>query len=68
MDITKLIVVEYSVKQKAFHSHTVKSMLETNIENSLLGVETDYIPIGLFETKNEADEYLNSIKTKIRPE
>jgi len=68
MDITKLIVVEYSVKQKAFHSHTVKSMLEANTENGLLGIETDYIPIGLFETRNEADEFLNNIRSKFRPE
>jgi hypothetical protein len=61
-----VIVVEFSVKQDAFHKHTLHRMVLSNIKNILRGKETDYLPIGVFETHEEADKYINEIYDKFK--
>jgi hypothetical protein len=58
-------VAEYSVSQKAFHIHTVKDMCERNLFNVMMGKESDYLPIGMFETHQSAHNYVQTIKSKI---
>lgn len=65
MEILDLIVVEYSVSQKAFHSQKVSEMIEGNLRNSIVKISTDYIPIGFFETEDKATEYIYGIRTEI---
>jgi hypothetical protein len=55
---TNLIVVEFSVKQNCFHKHSLIRMLSKNVENCLFGKETDFVPIGIFETEEKADIFI----------
>lgn len=51
-------VIEYSVLQKAFHIHTMTEMLEKNLMNVMAEKETDYIPIMIKGTRDEAEKYV----------
>lgn len=62
----KMIAVEFSLSQRCFHKHTVKSMLETNTMNMVLRKQTDYVPIGLFQTHEIADQFIDNMKVSIK--
>lgn len=59
-----LIIVEFSVKQDAFHTSTAMDMLKNNINNIFLGKKVDYIPIGIFNTYEDANNFINSVRDK----
>ena len=56
------IVVEYSLKQKAFHKQTFQEMLDRNLRNVLNGRHTDYLPIAIFDDTEEADLFISYTK------
>ena len=58
-------VVEYSVKQKCFHTHTLNDMLSANVGSIIHNKSSDYIPIGMFDTYEEAHEFIETIRPKI---
>ncbi len=58
-------VVEYSVSQKCFHTHTLSDMLKVNIGSIIQNSPSDYIPIGMFETYEEASDYIQKVRPKI---
>jgi len=53
-----LIVVEFSISQKAFHKHSVLEMLLRNNENILKRQQTDYLPIIICKSDDEANEVI----------
>lgn len=61
MYLQNLIVVEYSVKQKACHKHTLAEMLKTNVDNISRNKSTDYIPIGVFNNHEDADIFIKAV-------
>lgn len=65
MRILSLIVVEWSVKQKAFHIHKVEQMVKGNFINACVRGTSDYLPIGVFETETEADAFIEKVKPEI---
>jgi len=58
----ELIVVEFSLSQKCFHKQTLWEMVKTNQENMMRRKQTDYIPVAVFRTNEQADEFI--LKTK----
>lgn len=60
------IVVEFSLKQQAFHRETVKDMIEHNVTNIFLKRNTDYLPIGFFDTHEDADKFIKAVYDTIK--
>ena len=56
-DPLKLFVVEYSMTQDAMHVRTLKNVIANNLNNLGNGKPCDYVPIGLFETRDHADQF-----------
>jgi len=63
--VRNFIVAEYSVIQGCFHVHDLKSMLTHNIENMIDKGDSDYIPIGIFETEIEAHRYIEVVREQM---
>lgn len=56
-DPLKLFVFEYSITQDASHVRTLGAVLENNRRNLSKGVSSDYVPVGLFRTREEVDSF-----------
>jgi hypothetical protein len=56
-DPLKLFVVEYSITQDATHVRSLRKMVENNLYNLGNGQPSDYLPIGLFLTREQADTF-----------
>jgi len=56
------IIVEYSVKQKAFHKTTLVDLISRNFENIYRKKETDYLPIFAQDSHEEADKGIEEIR------
>jgi hypothetical protein len=55
-DPLKYFVIEYSVSQNAIHVRTLRAVIENNRRNLSLGMSSDYVPIGLAGSCDEADK------------
>ena len=66
MTILKLIVAEYSVKQNAFHVHNVEEMVKSNFVTAVQKRGSDYIPIGIFETEEQAHDFIEKVRPEIQ--
>lgn len=64
--VRNYVIAEYSVSQKCFHIHDLKSMLTHNIENMVGEGESDYLPIGVFLTEIEAHEYIEAVREQMK--
>jgi hypothetical protein len=64
--VRNFVVAEYSVSQKCFHVHDLKSMLTHNIENMIGEGSSDYIPIGVFDTDLEAHRYIETVREQMK--
>jgi hypothetical protein len=53
----KLFIVEYSMIQNATNIGTLDVVMENNRENLMKGNVSDYVPIGLFNSRAEADQF-----------
>lgn len=56
-DPLKLFVVEYSITQGATHVRSLRKMIEHNLYNLGNGQASDYLPIGLFLSREQADTF-----------
>lgn len=59
--INEFIVVEFSVKQQAFHKETVDEMIGNNLKNIIQHKGIDYLPIGIFKSNKEADQFISGV-------
>jgi len=57
--------VEYSLKQQVFHIHTISEMLEKNISKTLRNVKIDFLPIGIFDTCEQANDFAEIFQASI---
>jgi len=57
-------VVEWSESQQCFHVDLLDKSLETNTRNYLEGRKTDFVPIGVFATAEEATSYTETMKSQ----
>lgn len=60
--IDNLWTVEWSFKQKAFHVESVETMLKNNREAFLRNQPTDFIPLNIFNTREEADALCDQLQ------
>lgn len=65
MELDNIQVVEYSVKQGAYHRHSLSDMLFKNQKNVFEERSIDYVPIGFFKTVDEADNFIEWHRLKI---
>ncbi len=65
-NLLEKLAVEFSISQKAFHKHPVSDMIKTNLESVLMKKQNDYIPIGFFDTHEQADTFINKHYDKIK--
>jgi hypothetical protein len=63
-DIKEMFVVEWSPRQRSYHFETVGEMLENNLRATLDGKQTDYLPIYITRTKEEARRVRDSIEAR----
>jgi hypothetical protein len=61
-DPLKLFIVEYSIMQDAMHVRSLRKMVENNLYNLGNGQPSDYLPIGLFLTR-ERGQFLRSFSS-----
>lgn len=59
-------VVEYSLKGRNVHIHTVEEMLETNLRNAINGIGNDYLPVAIADSPQEAMEHANAIEAEFK--
>jgi hypothetical protein len=58
MKLDSIQVVEYSVNQGAYHLHSLADMLRTNNESVMADKHSDYLPIAMFRSDIEADNFI----------
>lgn len=61
-----MYVLEYSQIQRAVHVDTLERILSANQQNILNGIVNCYVPIFVFESREEAIEYAETFKSILR--
>jgi len=57
-DPLKLFVVEYSMRQNSVCRSTLANVIENNLNNVRRGHAYEYVPIGLFRSREDADIFI----------
>lgn len=57
-DPLKFFAVEYSMTSNSVHRRSLRKVLENNQNNLRKGHSSDFVPIGLFHTREEADRFI----------
>ena len=61
MEISKLIVVEYSNRQRCFHIESVREMILDGRRMMQGKTNTDFYPIGIFHNDDAARIFLDEV-------
>jgi hypothetical protein len=64
----KLFVVEYSVNENTTSIRTLENVLRDNYKKICNGVAKDYLPVGVFKSREEADRFELHFHTSVVPE
>lgn len=64
----KLFVLEYSLNENVTHVRTLENVLKDNIRNVRNGQPKDYLPVGVFNSREEADRFNEQFSLIIVPE
>ena len=64
MQISKLWVVEYSVKQQYFHIEELEDYATNNIYNIVRNISTDYQLLELCKTHDEARAFIERFQAQ----
>jgi hypothetical protein len=67
-DPLKLFAVEYSISQSAMNVRTLAEMVENNLANLGRGRPSDYVPIGLFLTYEQAYDFCSYFRQRLEQE
>jgi len=66
MNITeKSYVAEWSHTQQQFHLQTVREMIEKNLQACRAKRNTEYVPIGFFDTMEAANEFTKQVEKSL---
>jgi hypothetical protein len=57
--INKKHLVEWSTSQGCVHVHTIDAAIKANVQSLFRGVHQDYIPVGIFDSLEDALDYCN---------
>lgn len=60
-----MYLIEYSVKERAFHVEPMADRMNKNMNLAMAGVSKDYQAVGLAVTRVQADEQINQIKKNL---
>ncbi len=60
-----LFVVEYSLLSDAFQVHSIRAMTANNLKNIAKGHSSDYLPIGVFKNRQDADKFYVRVKLRL---
>ncbi len=64
----ELFVVEYSFREKTTSIRTLENVLRDNYKKICNGVPKDYLPVGLFKSRKDADRFDFHFHTVILPQ
>lgn len=64
----KLFVVEYSVSENTTSIRTLENVLRDNYKKVCNGVPKDYLPVGIFKSRPEADRFDLHFQTFVVPQ
>jgi hypothetical protein len=64
----KLFVVEYSLKENGTLIRTLEKVLQDNIRNVRNGLPKDYLPVGIFNSREAAERFRDQFLLIIVPE
>ena len=64
----KLFVLEYSLNENATNVRTLENVLRDNIRNVRSGQPKDYLPVGVFNSREEADRFSEQFSLVIVPQ
>ena len=64
VDLESLFVIEYSVLQDTFHVQSLFDTLKGNRRNIGINTSSDFVPVGITETRVKADKISNQIRIK----
>lgn len=64
----RMFVVEYSVLENAIHIGTLENVLRNNHKNICNNVRKDYLPVGIFKSREDADRFELHFYKSIAPE
>lgn len=53
----KMFVVEFSVSENAAMIRTLDNVVKDNVKNVKKGLSKDYLPVGFFDSRGEADRF-----------
>jgi hypothetical protein len=54
----RLFAVEYSMTLNSVHRRSLRKVIENNQSNLRKGHSSDFVPIGLFPSREEADRFI----------
>jgi hypothetical protein len=57
-DPLKFFAVEYSMTLNSVHRRSLRKVIENNQSNLRKGYSSDFVPIGLFPSREEADRFI----------
>jgi hypothetical protein len=64
----KLFVVEYSFREGTTSIRTLENVLRDNYKKICNGISKDYLPVGLFKSREDADRFDLHFHTVIAPQ
>jgi len=64
----KLFVVEYSVRENAVMIRTLENVVKDNVRNVKKALSKDYLPVGIFNSRDEADRFHATINLVLAEE
>lgn len=65
VDLDNLFIVEYSVNQDNTHVRSLLEVLKNNRRNVSVGTSTDYVAVGVANTRKKADRLAHQIRVKL---
>ena len=57
-DPLRYFAVEYSMTLNSVHRRSLRKVIENNQNNLRKGLSSDFVPIGLFASREEADSFI----------
>ena len=66
MKLDKYYVAEYSFSQNNFHCDRLDTSITKNKDACFNGQESDWIIIGIFDTWEETQNFINEFKKKLK--
>lgn len=60
------VIIEYSISQKSFHRTTITEMIAKNLGQLICRIQTDYLPIMVFDNNDNCDKWLKINGDKLK--